>query len=216
MKEYLLEKFRFSLYIILDPHFIGQRNLVDTCYEIIKGGADIIQYRDKTASDEEFFRNTQLIYDITKDSDIPLIVNDRINIALEVGTEGIHLGASDFPLTRAREMCGEDTIIGYSVHNKDEFNKSQEADYLGIGSIFQSRTKTNVKVCGLEFLKKIRNKTDKPLIGIGGINDQNFIDVINNGADGIALISSIFTSTNVVTKVKEFSRRLNKRRSSND
>ncbi len=215
MKDYLLEKFKSSLYIILDPHFIGQRNLVDTCYEIIQGGADIIQHRDKTASDEKFFRNTQLIYDITKDNNIPLIVNDRIDIALEVGTEGIHLGALDFPLTRAREVCGEEKIIGFSVHNMDEFNRSREADYLGIGSIFPSKTKTNVNVCGLEFLKKIRNKTDKPLIGIGGINDQNFIEVINNGADGIALISSIFSSNNVITKVNEFSELLNKRRFSN-
>jgi len=216
MRDYLLDKFKFSLYIILDPHFIGQRDLLRTCLDIITGGVDIIQYRDKSASDKKFFKNTRLIYDITKDNNIPLIVNDRIHIASEIGTEGVHLGASDISLTEARKIFGKDKIIGFSVHNMDEFNSSQEADYLGIGSIFPSKTKKSVNVCGLEFLKRIRKKTSKPLIGIGGINSGNFLDVINNGADGIALISSIFTSTNVVTKVKEFSRRLNKRRSSND
>lgn len=212
MKESLLEKFKLSLYIILDPYFIGQRSLIKTCKEIIKGGADIIQYRDKRADDQEFSHNASLINDITKDNKIPLIINDRINIALEIGADGVHLGSSDISLGRARELCGNEKIIGFSVHNIDEYYQSYSADYLGVGSIFPTTTKKNVKVCGLQFLRKIREKTKKPLIGIGGISQENFTDVLKAGADGIALISAVYSSDNVFTSLKPFSNILHKRK----
>lgn len=212
MNDYLLEKFKLSLYLILDPQLIGNRTLLSTCREIIKGGASIIQYRDKTAKDELFLKNASLIHDITKDSGIPLIINDRVTIAKEINAEGVHVGASDISLSRARQICGKNTIIGFSVHNMEEFSKSGEADYLGIGSIFPSTTKPDVNVCGLPFLELIRDKTEKPLIAIGGINTSNVLQVINSGADGIAVISSIFSATKIFKKVKEFSKILYKRR----
>ncbi|MFO7889203.1 MAG: thiamine phosphate synthase [bacterium] len=212
MKNYLLEKFKLSLYIILDPHFIGKRSLLTTCREIIKGGATIVQYRDKTAEEDLFLKNASLIHDVTKDNDIPLIINDRVKVARQIDAEGVHLGATDLSISQARKMFGEKKIIGFSVHNMEEFNHSHKADYLGIGSIYPTETKQNVKVCGLQFLKTIREKTKKPLIGIGGINTSNFIHVISHGADGVALISSVYSSNDIVTKVKEFSEVLNKRR----
>ncbi|MEJ2629168.1 MAG: thiamine phosphate synthase, partial [bacterium] len=141
MKDSLLEKFKLSLYIILDPYFLGRDSLITTCKEITSGGADIIQYRDKKADNQIFLHNASLINDITKDKGIPLIINDRVDIALEIGAEGIHLGTSDIPLSKARELCGNDKIIGFSVHNMQEYKQSYPADYLGIGSIFPTSSK---------------------------------------------------------------------------
>jgi len=212
MKDYLLEKFKLSLYIILDPQLIGNRSLLSTCREIINGGAAVIQYRDKTARDDLFLKNASLIHDITKDSGIPLIINDRVNLAKQIDAEGVHVGATDIALSRARRICGTEKIIGFSVHTMAEFAKSEKADYLGIGSIFPSTTKPEVNVCGLSFLERIRHKTEKPLIAIGGINSSNVLQVINSGADGVAVISSVFSANNVFTKVKEFSKILYRRR----
>jgi thiamine-phosphate pyrophosphorylase len=212
MKESLLEKFKLSLYIILDPYFLNRDSLITTCKEIISGGADIIQYRDKKAEDQVFLYNASLINDITKDKGIPLIINDRVDIALEIGAEGIHLGTSDIPLSKARELCGDDKIIGFSVHNMQEYKQSDPADYLGIGSIFPTSSKKNVEICGIEFLSRIRENTKKTLIGIGGINQSNFIEVIDAGADGIAMISSVYALNKVTASLIPFSEEFHKRK----
>lgn len=211
MNNILLKiKSSYLLYLIIDTNSIRHISLENVCLDFIEGGADIIQYRDKSSSNEDFYKNASLIYAITKDSGIPLILNDRIDIALDIGVDGVHLGQSDLSISVAQRKAKNRLFVGCSVHNLTEFQNSKNADYFGIGCVFPSKTKKNVEICGVNFIKAVRNKTKKPIIAIGGINLKTYKDTLKAGADGIALISPIFSSKDISAKVKEFSKPLHK------
>ena len=163
----------------------------------MSGGVTIVQLREKSASTLDFYREARLIKSFLSKKCIPLIINDRIDIALAIDADGVHLGQHDMPLTVARKILGKDKIIGISVNNPNEAKRAEQdsADYLGLSPIFLTSTKTDTaKPIGLNAIPAIRNAVSIPLVGIGGLNIHNVDKVIKAGCDGIAVVSAIVSA----------------------
>jgi thiamine-phosphate pyrophosphorylase len=193
----------FSLNVIIDQDWIRGRDLVALTESVLVGGATLLQYRNKTGSAKQFYNNARLIHIETKRFHVPLIINDRIDIALCIDAEGVHLGQDDIPATSARQVLGPDKIIGLSVSRPDEIVRIQNADYLGVGAMYRTETKDDAEFGGIRLMKQIRKLCQLPLIGIGGITKSNAAQVIRAGADGIAVISAILGSPDPDKAVRE-------------
>ena len=193
----------FSLNVIIDQDWIRGRDLVALTESVLVGGATLLQYRNKTGSAKQFYNNARLIHIETKRFHVPLIINDRIDIALCIDAEGVHLGQDDIPATSARQVLGPDKIIGLSVSRPDEIVRIQNADYLGVGAMYRTETKDDAEFGGIRLMKQIRKLCQLPLIGIGGITKSNAAQVIRAGADGIAVISAILGSPDPDKSVRE-------------
>ncbi|MBN1550245.1 thiamine phosphate synthase [bacterium] len=184
----------YSIYIITDPLLSRGRSSREIIEMAISGGASIVQYRDKRGlSTRSMIQEALEIMTVTKAAKVPLIINDRLDIALAVKADGIHLGQEDLMVNVARKYLGASKIIGVSVRSDDEAEKAiaDGADYLAVSGIFPSTTKLDVgRPLGLEMLKKICRCSSIPVIGIGGINTGNAGAVIQAGATGVAVISA--------------------------
>lgn len=163
--------------------------------QLIEGGAAFIQLRDKYLSPRDFYESAKSVMDFTRGMEVKIIVNDRVDIALAVKADGVHLGQDDLPPQYARQILGEKAIIGFSTHNILQAIEAAKLplDYIAIGPIFSTSTKENPDpVVGLEGLKTVRESIEAfPLVAIGGINSANAKDVLDNGADSLAIISGI-------------------------
>jgi thiamine-phosphate pyrophosphorylase len=190
-KKKLLNKINWSLYAIIDQGWLKGRSIQKVAEQMIHGGAGIIQYRDKESETISFYKEALKLSVITKKYNIPLIINDRLDIAIAVEAEGLHLGQKDLPLDVAYRLVGNEMIIGISVSRFNEFSQSTNADYYGIGALYPTQTKKNAESSGIELIRKIRLITHKPLIGIGGINLQRVREVISTGCEGVAVISGL-------------------------
>jgi thiamine-phosphate pyrophosphorylase len=188
--------FDWSLMAILDREWLRGRPLDTLTHGIIRGGATIVQYRDKISDAGEQFRNADILRRITLEARIPLIINDRLDIAMAVGADGVHAGQDDLPLAVIRRLAPRLTA-GISVSSAGEFRRTPDADYYGVGAVFPTESKQVKKVTGLDLVREIRGHTLRPLIGIGGINDDNVDDVIGAGCDGVAVISAILGESDV-------------------
>lgn len=164
---------------------------------LLEGGATFIQLREKNASPREFYEAARDVLDYTCGSEIKIIINDRTDIALALKADGVHLGQDDLPLESARRILGEEVIIGFSTHNVEQALEavSLPLDYIAIGPVFSTKTKENPDpVVGLQGLQRVRQAIGEiPLVAIGGVGFNNFQDVLQSGADSVALISSILT-----------------------
>jgi thiamine-phosphate pyrophosphorylase len=143
----------------------------------------------------DFYRNASALRRVTGERKIPLIINDRLDIALAVEADGIHVGQDDLPIERIRILAPAMTV-GLSVSSEDDFLKSPEPDYYGVGAIFRTDTKAVSRVPGLALVRAIRKRTVRPLVGIGGINENNAAETIRAGCDGVAVISAILGEEN--------------------
>jgi thiamine-phosphate pyrophosphorylase len=186
----------WSLVAIVDREWLRGRPLDLLTCGIIRGGATVIQYRDKTSDAGEQFRNADILRRLTREARIPLIINDRLDIAMSVGADGVHAGQDDLPLAVIRRLAPGMTA-GISVSSPVEFSRSPDADYYGIGAVFQTGSKRVKNVTGLDFVREVRGQTLKPLIGIGGIDEGNVDEVIGAGCDGVAVISAIMGENDV-------------------
>lgn len=197
-------KFRLpKIYPITDAS-ITKLSHLEQVKQLIKGGATFIQLREKHASPREFYESAKEVTDYTRNSEIKIIINDRVDIALAARADGIHLGQDDLPPESARRILGESAIIGFSTHNIEQAIEASKLplDYIAIGPIYQTKTKENPgPVLGIEGLKTVRQAIrDFPLVAIGGINIESAQTVWNNGADSIALISSLLIPSNRISK----------------
>lgn len=205
----------YSLYLITDRNIINNRSLKECVEEAIKGGVTIVQIREKDASTREFYNIAKEIKDVTDKYNIPLIINDRIDIALAVDAAGVHLGQSDMSIEVARKILGEDKIIGISAGNIEEALEAEKsgADYLGIGAIFYTGTKKDIdEPIGLEGLKEIVSKIKIPSVAIGGINKENAAEVMKTGVNGISIISAILGYDDTKIASEELLSKLSKSR----
>lgn len=166
--------------------------------EAILGGAQVIQLRMKDVPDEYLLAAGRDLIDICRHSARPLIINDRPDIALELGADGVHLGQEDMPADEARRFLGSDFIIGVSVACVDEAVRAENdgADYVAVGPVFATPIKETAKPVGLGVIASVSSKVDIPVMAIGGINRYNAAEVIDAGADGIAVISAISGADN--------------------
>ncbi len=197
----------WHLYVITDEQLSKGRSHLEIARLAIEDGADVIQLRDKTASSLKLYKDALSIRKITKESKVFLIVNDRLDIALAVDADGVHVGQKDLPASVARRLIGENKILGVSAETIEEAIQAENdgADYLGVGPIFEARsTKPDAgEPKGLLLLKNIHQKCQIPIIAIGGINQMNAGATIQAGADVIAVISAIVSADDIAAATRE-------------
>jgi thiamine-phosphate pyrophosphorylase len=189
----------FTLYLVTDRRWLGERTLWDGVEEAIRGGATLVQLREKKISSKEYLELAQRVKEVTDRHDIPLIINDRIDIALAIDADGVHLGPEDLPVPIARKLLGGGKIIGSSAASVDEalLFQAQGADYLGVGAVFPTATKRGTEKVGLEDLRGIKSAVHIPVVAIGGINAENAKPVMETGVDGVAVVSAIMDQTDI-------------------
>ncbi len=189
----------FTLYLVTDRRWLGERTLWDGVEEAILGGVTIVQLREKEISSKEYFELAQRVKEVTDRHDIPLIINDRIDIALAIDADGVHLGPEDLPVPIARKLLGDGKIIGSSAASVDEalLFQAQGADYLGVGAVFPTATKRGTEKVGLEDLRGIKSAVRIPVVAIGGIKAENAKPVMETGVDGVAVVSAIMDQTDI-------------------
>jgi len=194
----------FGLHVLTDRVFAYPRQLFEVINLVLSGGASVIQLRDKTASFEEMFSLGKQLKELTADQ-IPLIINDRIDVALALDASGVHIGQKDIPAKEARKRIGHKMILGVSTSSTEQAIKAQDdgADYLGVGPIFPTMSKMDTDpAIGLSGLKKIKESVKIPVIAIGGISMANASEVMDI-ADGIAVISAVLKASDPEKAVRD-------------
>lgn len=194
----------YSIYLVTDDGCLQGRALLDCVREALEGGVTLVQYRAKTASSAEMYAEALQLKALCDSFNVPLIINDRLDIAMAVGAAGVHLGQDDLPCAAARKLLGEDYLIGVSAHNPAEAKAALEsgADYLGCGAVFGTATKADVKKLGTEGLAAICKAKGLPVVGIGGVTADNYREVRAAGADGAAIVSGILAQPDIRATVK--------------
>lgn len=176
--------------------------------KLIGGGARFVQLRDKYAAPREFYESAREALQIARKNDARIIINDRVDIALALKADGVHLGQDDLPPVEARKILGEKAIIGFSTHNIEQAIEAvrMPVDYIAVGPIYATTTKENPdEIVGLDGLKKVRAAFgDFPLVAIGGINSSNLCDILNSGANSAAIISGLLSSPEEISRNYEF------------
>jgi thiamine-phosphate pyrophosphorylase len=191
--------FDLSLYLVTDRDLSLGRSLVTIVDEAIKGGVTMVQLREKACSTDEFITLAKQVKQLLIGTNIPLIINDNIEVALAVAAEGLHIGQGDIPYPEARKIMGPKAIIGLSVENNQQAKEanSWDVDYIGISPVFLTSTKIDTApALGLDGIANIKKLCSHPTVAIGGINMQNIASVISAGADGVAVVSAICSATN--------------------
>ena len=189
--------FDLSLYFVTDPDLVGSRGVEGTVASAIDGGVTMVQLRDKAAPAEALTDLARRLVALLRPHGIPLIINDRIDVALAADADGVHVGQEDMPAAEVRERIGNDRILGVSVANLEEARAVDWAlaDYAGLGPFKATLTKVNhARPLGSEGFREVRAALPLPVVGIGGIDSGNAASVIRAGADGIAVVSAICTA----------------------
>lgn len=201
-------KINYKLYLVTNRDLLKNISLTEAVEEAIKGGTTLVQLREKNVSSLEFYNIAKSIKKVTDKYDIPLIIDDRLDIALAVDAAGLHVGQSDMPAIIARKLLGENKILGVSAHTIDEALKAEKdgADYIGTGAIFTTTTKKDAENVSIKSLKEITEKVHIPVVAIGGINQENVKMLKGTGISGISVISSILGKNDI----KKASEDLNK------
>ena len=190
----------FDLYVVTDSQLSKGRTDAEVARLTYEGGADVVQLRMKNADGREMLEQARLIRRYAEEMCKLFIVNDRVDIAMASGADGVHLGQSDIPVEDARRLMGDDAIIGVSVDNAEQAIAAAEggADYVGVGAIFQTSTKPDANQgVGLGPIFQVREAVDIPVVAIGGINRGNIQDVIRAGADAAAVVSAVVAQDDV-------------------
>lgn len=193
-----------GFYFITDSYLSRAGNISDV-KNALKAKVKIVQYREKYASSFQMYKEALTLRRICKE--IIFLINDRIDVALAVDADGVHLGQDDLPIQVARKLLGKDKIIGVSVHNLKQAKQAERlgADYISVGPIFFTQTKPDIKKpVGLELIREIKKQVSLPLVAIGGINLFNAKEVIASGADSICAISSVVTKKDVKEQIERF------------
>ena len=201
-----------KIYPITDTRLVNLSH-AEQVKRLTRGGAKLIQLREKYDSPKKFYEQAKDALEIARKYDVKIIINDRVDIALALKADGVHLGQDDISPEYARKILGEKAIIGFSTHNLKQAVEAVKLpiDYVAIGPIFATKTKRNPdKIIGIEMIKKVREAIgDFPLVAIGGIGLRNFREVLNAGADSVAIISDLLSEADKITeKLREFYRQV--------
>ena len=190
------EDIDYSVYLVTDRRNKTDEEFLNIIEEAIKGGTTIVQLREKTASTKEFYDLALKVKEITSRYGVPLLINDRIDIALAVDSEGVHIGQDDMPADIAREIIGEDKILGVSASTVEEAKKAEidSADYIGSGAVFPTATKDDADSVSKEELKEIVDSIDIPVVAIGGITVENAHTLKGSGIAGFSVVSAIMSA----------------------
>jgi thiamine-phosphate pyrophosphorylase len=189
-----MEKIDYSLYLVTDRGLSLGRPLIEIVKSAVRGGVTVVQLREKNATTREYIREALEIKSFLNDNNIPLIINDRIDIAMAVEADGIHIGQTDMPFETAKKIVKDSMLIGVSVESIEDAIEADMAgaDYISVSPVFQTPTKKDTApALGLRGIARISALTKKPVIGIGGINQMNCAEVIQSGACGVSIISAV-------------------------
>jgi len=194
------------LYVILDAALLPN-DPVEYLKKLMDAGARLFQYRNKTASARELLQASQALNVTARQENATFVVNDRPDIARLAWASGVHVGQEDVEVSAARAIVGPDALVGVSTHNLQQLAAAAEsdADYIAIGPVFETRSKAKADpVVGLDLIRAARKLTAKPIVAIGGITLERAKDVLQAGADSLAVISDIWTSRNPAARVKQY------------
>lgn len=195
------------LYLVTDQQALLGRTLTDVVLAAVQGGVTCVQLREKQASTRDFVRLACALNELLQTFGVPLVINDRIDVALASGAQGVHLGQSDLSLEQARRLLPPQVFIGLSVENMDDVARAAEqpVDYLGVSPIYPTPTKTDTAApWGLGGLRQVRAVTDLPLVAIGGIHLGNAAQVLQAGADGLAVVSALCSADDPASAARAF------------
>jgi len=195
----------YTLYLVTDRGIMSTENLETAVEQAILGGCTLIQLREKDCSSLEFFETAMKIKEITDKYQVPLIINDRIDIALAIDATGVHIGQCDIPTSIARKLIGDHKILGVSVSNVEEAIRAQSngADYLGVGAMFTTDTKTDATLTSMDELVRIREHSPLPIVVIGGINKTTIRKFEGIDINGLAVVSSVISEPDIKAAAQE-------------
>ena len=199
-------KIDYSLYLLTDRDLMYAKSVEECVEQAVSGGTTVVQIREKTASSREFYEIAMRTRKITKKYGVPLIINDRADIALAVDADGLHIGQKDLPYKKARRIMGKKKIIGVSASNLTEALTAaaeKGVDYLGVGAMFTTDTKKDADSTSMDELRLIRERVKLPLVAIGGINKTNIPQFAGTGIDGIAVVSAIVSQEDASEAARE-------------
>jgi thiamine-phosphate pyrophosphorylase len=198
-----------ELYVVTDEQISRGTSHAEIARQVVKGGADVVQLRDKHATGRYFYEAAVQVRDVTRGSGTLFIVNDRLDIALAVGADGVHLGQQDMPLLAARKVAPNDLLIGISVGTVQEAVRAEHegADYIAFGPVFPTASKSDAGPgLGLKTLREMAQAITVPLVAIGGIGPVNLREVMSNGADGVAVISAVVGQEDIAGATRDLKR----------
>lgn len=201
----------FHFYVITGEQFHPERHYLEVMEEAIKGGADIIQLREKNKTKKQLLQMARELRELTRQYGVTFIVNDHIDIALAVDADGIHLGQDDLPLEEARKIMGPNKIIGISTHALEEAQAAEAggADYIGVGPVFPTNTKEDVvDPVGLRYVKQVVEQINIPFVAIGGIKLHNVDQVLEAGATRVCVVSAVVGADHVQEATASFSQKI--------
>jgi thiamine-phosphate pyrophosphorylase len=201
-----------GLYVITDSHLLNNTTLVSSVEKALKGGAVVVQYRDKIHSDEERLAQAIQLKQLCDKYSVPLIINDDIALAKSVDAAGVHLGKDDMNISKAREILGEKSIIGISCYNQFELAKkavANGADYIAFGAFFPSKIKEKAVRADTSLLKQAKEQFSIPVVAIGGITIENGAFLVESGADQLAVISALFDNIDTQKVAEQFTNLFN-------
>lgn len=189
----------YTLYLCTDSRLMSCETVEQSVERGILGGCSVVQLREKDASSLELFRLAERVKRVTDKYNVPLIINDRLDICLAVNAAGVHLGQSDLPCREARKILGADKMIGVSAATPEEAANAQAdgADYLGVGAVFATSTKTNTRPVTADTIRGIRAAVTIPFVVIGGVNSENITSLYGLGIDGAAVISAVISQPDI-------------------
>ena len=188
-----------KFYLVTDSDILRGRDFYNSIEEALKGGVTMLQLREKNASGKEFLEKAIKLRELTKKYNVKFIINDRVDIAMLCDADGVHVGQSDIPANKVRELIGEDKIVGVSARTVEEALTAKEngADYLGVGAMFTTRSKLDAKSVSIEKLKEIKELIKLPVVAIGGLSLSNIDKLKECNVDGYAVVSAILGAENI-------------------
>ncbi len=198
-------KIDYTLYLITDRKLMSSPTIEESVEQAVRGGCTLVQLREKESSSRDFYKTAMKLRELTARLNVPLIVNDRVDIALAVGADGVHVGQDDLPTAVVRQIIGPDKIIGVSASSLSEALKATEAgaDYLGIGAMFTTDTKADAHLTAIKELQRIREAVSLPIVVIGGISKETVPFFRGSGIEGLAVVSAIVAQEDVAGAAQE-------------
>lgn len=198
------------LYAVTDRAWLRGRTLYEQAEEALRGGSTCLQIREKDLDDDSFLKEALELKDLCARYDVPLIVNDNVEVAIASGAAGLHIGQHDAPASEVREKIGPDVLLGVSAQNVEQALKAEAdgADYLGVGAVFPTGTKLDADYVDFDTLKAICDAVSVPVVAIGGISLDNLGELAGSGIDGVAVVSAIFAADDIEQATKELRKRV--------
>lgn len=193
------------LYAITDRHWLNGKTLYSQVELALKGGATMIQIREKDLDENTFLKEAEQIQSLCAKYCVPFIVNDNVELAVKIGADGVHVGQSDMAAKDVRALIGKDKILGVSAQTVEQALEAQKcgADYLGTGAIFPTGSKDDAQVLGVQTLKEICSAVNIPVVAIGGISKDNILELKKSGIAGVSVISAIFAQNDIIAATAE-------------